>query len=207
MIDSLATILEIFVSSITILGAIVLIYKKFIKMPIRRFLDKIEDIKTKTESTHKSINDNIMPFIESFHNEFTTNSGKSLKDKIIRIDNAIKREELRSKLIADNLSSIGAYECNEKGEWIWVNKALCDMFGLSNEQMIGQGWLRAVCEEDRNDIWTTWLDTIRLNIPYEVTYNICNLKTNQTFTCRSTAIVHRDGSGNVVGYYGILVKI
>jgi PAS domain S-box-containing protein len=211
MIDSVATILEIVISVITINGIVYGIFHKFIKIPLKEkynyVMDTLKDTNDIAKEVQSKMTDALIPFMKSFQDEFSTNSGKSIKDRITRIDNTIKKEELRNKLLSDSLLTIGSYECDAGGGCVWANKALCEMFGLSLAEMMGSGWLSAICEDDRMDSWLKWLKAIELNIPYESVYTVCNIKTGEHFSCQSQAVAHRDAKGIVLGFYGTVRRI
>lgn len=207
MLDAIANIVEIIIAVITINGILFGLFHKYVKKPYQAFVAKMENIDISTQKTNNEINNHLVPFMKSFQEEFSTNSGKSIKDRITRIDNSIKKEEIRNKLLADSLTMIGTYECDNKGDCVWANKSLCDMFGLNLQEMYGRGWLAAICEEERTEVWVNWIENIKFNIPYEATYKVCNLKTGEAFVCRTNAVEHRDTAGNIVGYYGTVVRL
>lgn len=211
IIDGIATILEIIIAVITINGMIYGIFHKFIKKPL---LDKYNAITTTLKDTNVIANEvrteietSIKPFIKSFHNEFTGESGKIIKTQLNNINNALRKEELKNRVLSDSLSTIGSYECDEKGACLWANKAVCDMFGLTLAEFVGNGWLASICEEDRAEAWVNWLDAIKLDIPYESTYSVCNAKTGEKFFCQTHAVAHRDTTGHILGFYGTIRRI
>lgn len=211
MLDGVANILEIVISIITINGILYGIFHKFIKKPMTEkynyFKNTLHSTNLITQEMQTTMQTQVVPFMKSFSDEFSTNSGKSIKDRITRIDNSLKKEELRNKLLADSLLTIGAYECNSDGDCVWANKALCDMFGMSFADMMGNGWLSAICEPDRKRVWKDWLENIQLDIPYDSVYNVCNVESGEKYSCRAHAVAHRDIKGNILGYYGTVVRI
>lgn len=211
MLDGVANILEIVVSIVTINGLIYGVFHKFVKKPVMAkynyLVDTLQSTNIIAKEVQQAMSEKVVPFMHSFGDEFSTNSGKSIKDRITRIDNALKREELRNKLLADSLLTIGAYECDAEGDCVWANRTLCEMFGMSFSDMLGNGWLSAICEPDRKRVWKDWLENIQLDIPYDSVYNVCNVESGEQYSCRSHAIAHRDIKGNILGYYGTVCKI
>jgi len=211
MFDGIANILEIVISIITINSIIYGVFHKFIKKPLEEkykyFKNTLQSTNAIAQEVQSTMNTQLVPFMKSFQEEFSTNSGKSIKDRITRIDNSLKKEELRNKLLADSLLTIGAYECNADGDCVWANKALCDMFGMSFTDMTGNGWLSAICEPDRKRVWKDWLENIQLDIPYDSVYAVCNVESGEKYSCRAHAVAHRDIKGNILGYYGTVVRL
>ena len=194
------------------------IYKIFIKKvllePIKKHLNDvnssfktIDKVLIELNTIKNDMTNNIMPVINSISSEFSKNGGKSIKDRIQRIDDLVVLSELRSKMIASNLITTGAYECDINGETTWVNKALCEIFGLSMEDMMGNGWLKAEVDKDRATVWKNWLDAVKNDIPHEAEYTVRNQKTNDRFRVRATTIAHKTIDGKILGYYGTIIKI
>lgn len=215
-LSSVLLILQIVGAIIAIVGSIwgvLYSFGRFIFKPLKRIynefesfnliLNNLSDDVIRLKHAHEHA---ILPMIESFHREFSTNGGKSIKDQITRIDDNTRLSELRSKLIATTLITSGSFECDAHGNWTWANKALADLFGLSLEEMLGNGWLAAVQEHDRMDIWDNWKNAILNNIPYEGVFTIINRKTRKSFQCRANAFQHKAVDGRILGYYGTIVK-
>jgi len=200
------TYIEIIVGLIAIGGTLLGGWRLIIN-PIRRIISLQEDHIKKQTLIDDTLNNKVLPIINSLEKEFSKNGGKSIKDQINRIDDCVTLAELRSKMIASSLSTTGAYECDANGACTWSNKALCDMFGLTPEETLGNGWLSGVDESERIDVWKKWKESIELGVPYETEYTIFNHKTNNKVRVRTIAITHRSVSGKLLGYYGTVVQI
>ena len=64
---------------------------------------------------------------------------------------------------------------NAEGECTRANKALCDLFGLSHEDMIGnqgRGWMRAVIPEHRDRVFREFKTALSTDVPYACHYAI-----------------------------------
>lgn len=202
----LLNVLEILVALVALSGTAYGIYK-WLVTPLKNIMKNIEAHTAAIENITNTITDKVLPIINSLNKEFSVNSGKSIKDQINRIDDATRLAELRSKLIASNLLTTGAYECDAQGLCTWVNNALCELYGLTEEQMLGNGWLAAVDESERAEVWNQWHENIKLDIPHESKYTIYNRKTRETFKVRTTAITHRTNDGKVLAYYGTTIRL
>lgn len=202
-IDSLMAIIA---SAITI---IVFVYGgwQWIIKPIRQANKLLTENSVKLNKTIDIIDSEILPFIKSMTTEFTKNSGKSIKDQITRIDENIKRSDLRIKLIATNLVTTGIFECDAEGKCVWVNRALADMFGLEREEMLDTGWLSAVVDDERNEVWMDWMYCINNHIPYEAEYSVHNKKRDTTFRIRVVAVATKNEHNRVLGFFGTTIKV
>jgi len=198
--------IEILVGLVTLIGVLWGGWKLIIT-PIRKILDFTKNHVDEQAAICKTLNEEVLPIINSLKNEFSKNGGKSIKDQINRINDAVSLAELRSKMIANNLITTGAYECAPNGECTWVNKALCDMFGLTFEDCLGSGWLSGVLGDDRAYVWKQWNESIALDIPYEAEYTVMNHNTKKRFRVRTTAVAHKSIDGKVLGFYGTIVRL
>lgn len=199
-------IIEI-ITALIALGATLWGGWKLIIKPIKTILELQKAQTVKLEWMDTKMNNQVLPIINSLEREFSKNGGKSIKDQINRIDDAVSLAELRSKMIASNLLTTGAFECDATGNYTWANKAACDMFGLSLEDFIGKGWLMGVSDDERATVWKTWLESIQLDIPYEIEFNVIHRQTHNTFRVRAVAIPHKTVDKKILGYYGTIVKV
>ena len=174
---------------------------------IRPIKNLIKQSKTKSKQNDiliQALEKRIIPFIDSMTHEFSPNSGKSIKDQMNRIDDAIRLGELRSKNISNSLVTTGVYECSPTGDFTWVNNALADIFGMSKDEMLYQGWLSGVKHTERQKVWSEWHNAVNNDIPYECEYTVVNQKTRKEVLVRTSAVAHRNLDGEILGFYGTL---
>jgi PAS domain S-box-containing protein len=203
---NILSVLEFIIAAITVCG---FLYGGFIWI-IRPIKKLIADAKTNADQNTKIIkilDEKIIPFIDRMDHDFSPNSGKSMRDCIDRIDDSIRLGELRSKMISNSLVSTGTYECDADGNWTWVNNALVEMFGMSKDEMLHQGWLMGVKHTERQHVWEQWHIAIKNDIPYEAEYTVVNQKTRVESKVRVTAVAHKNLDGQVLGFYGSLLPI
>jgi PAS domain S-box-containing protein len=51
--------------------------------------------------------------------------------------------------IAAKIARVGIYQSDAQGRCVYVNAALCELFGMSEKDALGLGWLDRVHPEDR----------------------------------------------------------
>jgi PAS domain S-box-containing protein len=127
--------------------------------------------------------------------------------KISRISEIVERNEMRWLALQSRLT-IAVFECDSEGNCTFANPAICELFNLSREQMLGNGWLNKVgrTPEQREHIWHDWQQSIKNNIPYEAYYEI-RKASGEYITCRATAMAYRDSSGKVLFFSGTVEKL
>jgi hypothetical protein len=199
--DTLKDWEEFILSSIALIGILWGGWKWLIT-PLKSIVKKIE----KMDSAIDCINDEILPVIQSLNKEFTKNSGKSIMDRILRIDDNTRLAELRSKLIASTLASASMCEFDRLGNLTWANKAFTNLTGLELASLAGNGWIVAIEENDRKNVWGLWRHSIENGIPFESEFTIKNHITDAEQKVKCQIYPHKSIDTNInstpLGYYG-----
>jgi len=134
-------------------------------------------------------------------NQFKPNGGGSVLDKLNRIDSSLQINSARTVAMI-NHASHPIFECDVHGNCVLVNKSICDLFGLSPEEMLGSGWISGVDQPDRDDVIDTWRSSVTKKIPYEHRYNVRNAKTGVLVPVRSFCTSMKNIHGQVIGFHG-----
>lgn len=208
--NNLKDILEFIVAAVTIIGFIISLYKfiikpfwiHYIKKPIDSHVEKIN----KMAETVNVINTEVLPVIQSLNKEFSKNSGKSIMDRILRIDDNTRLAELRSKLIASNLVTTGMIEFDKTGQLVWANKAFLNMTGLDSESVKSNSWVISIEEDFRDKVWELWQNSIKYNIPFESEFAIKHQQTGITDVVKCIIYPHKSVDGTVLGYHGTVTQ-
>lgn len=183
--ENFETIAKIFATIAGLLGSIYAI-KKLLITPIVKHLKKIDDFCQKVNYIYAEVN---------------FNGGKSLKDSIGRIEKQFGLFNARLRTSFD-LMSDPVYECNLKGECIYANTTLLELFNLNSDEFLGNGWVKGIVPEDRIRVADHWLDCVKKNVPYEISYRIKNHPDLLT----TIALPLKDDCGVVCGYLGVFVN-
>jgi PAS domain-containing protein len=184
---------------------------RMIIKPIRKIYKKIENIENITNVNNKIVHEDVFPVIQSLSKEFSKNSGKSIMDRILRIDDNTRLAELRSKLIASNLMTTSMLEFDKSGNLTWANKAFIHLTGLESDQLKINGWFVAISEDEREHVWKLWRHSIESNIPFESEFSIKNQITNKEKTVKCIVFPHKSIDSTIenpiLGYYGTISEI
>jgi len=70
-------------------------------------------------------------------------------------EEALRESESRFRLLA-TISPAGIYMSDVKGDCTYVNESWCDMAGLSPQEAVGRGWVKAIHPEDRERTASNW---------------------------------------------------
>lgn len=184
---------------------------RMIITPIKKIYKKIENIEENTKSNNKIIHEEVLPVIQSLSKEFSKNSGKSIMDRILRIDDNTRLAELRSKLIASNLMTTSMLEFDKSGNLTWANKAFINFTGLDLDQLKNKGWFVCISEDHREHVHSLWKHSMESNIPFESEFSIKNQITNHEKTVKCIIFPHKSIDSSIdnpiLGYYGTVVEV
>lgn len=188
-------------------GGVIFSVFKWIITPMKKHFLEVRTQLKKIEELYKTVNEKMLPIINSLDKEFSVNSGKSIKDQINRIDNASRLSELRSKLIASNIISYAMIEFDIDGNYTWGNNTFLSLLGSENDELLNNNWIVGIEEDDRQKVWDSWKYAVKNRLPFQSEFNLINNKTNIVTPVRCMILPHKSQSGMVIAYYGILTKI
>lgn len=137
--------------------------------------------------------------------EVIPHDGLSLRAEVGEIHQQIARVEWFRKVTMEQ-STVAMYECNAgNGECTWTNEALCNIYGMTAEDMLGSGWLRAVYPpESQSACWEHWQHCLTHNLPYVWIYTIEHQRTRSRKRYRTRAHIIRSRSGTPLVAQGIV---
>ena len=123
-------------------------------------------------------------------------------------NNQIEAKELR-RIQADQ-DRTAYYRCRADGRCYEVSQPLCELFGLTEKEMLsndGAGWVSVI--EHPSDAWQTWTVSVSNNLPYEDEYTIVNRETkpHSRTTVSTKAWPVRGVDGKVQSFYGVVNKV
>lgn len=138
--------------------------------------------------------------IRDIEKHFGKEAGRVLKDIIQQRGLEIVIDEMRLNII-ENAAGLGIYICNSDGRCTYANKTLAKMFGLSQHDMLGNGWIANIV--DKQTAFNNWKFAVDNNTPYRDEYTI---KVNGVITKYYTEAepsLSEDGDV-ILGYVGIV---
>ena len=136
-----------------------------------------------------------------FELEIMPNGGDSMKDAVSRIDNAVQFSGARWRAIIDR-DEVATYECDLDGLCTQSNRAMCDLFGLEREEMMGVGWMKGLIPEDRERVYDAWMASVNKGIPYECSYTVRHADTGTEVEVTTIADPMENDRGHIIGFHG-----
>ncbi len=118
----------------------------------------------------------------------------------------LRASELRFQTLADH-SPTGIFHADALGRTVYVNRAWCDISGLTPEEALGDGWQSAIHPEDRQQKLAEWQQAVATGAPVGGgEYRLC-LRDGTEKWVVGQAVALRDADGEVSGYVGTLTDI
>lgn len=127
------------------------------------------------------------------------------QEKRRRAEEAQRESEKRYQTLAEVLP-VGIFHADAEGNCTYVNERWCRIAGISFKEALGEGWLRAVHSEDREQVAYEWYRSAQTHTPFKLEFRFLNRKNIATWVF-GQAVAERNKSGEVVGYVGTITDI
>lgn len=201
ILNTVLVLVEILGGAGVIVGGVWAVFKSIVQ-PIKDMSQKVNIIDSSLTNTVNQINNDVLPVINSLSKEFSKNSGKSIMDKISRMDDSIRLAELRSKLLASNLTITGVIEFDKDGNYVWGNEYMTDLTGMESSKLLDNGWILPIKESDRPRVWSQWNNSVVHDIPFDTEFTFINHKNNISNAVKCTILPHKTVDGKILGFHG-----
>lgn len=156
---------------------------------------------------------NMIDKVNHVYSELTPNGGSSIKDNIEKIKRDLGdvydlsvANSLKTLLLFET-SSDALFECNLKGEVIWVNEAFERMWGVGQTDLLGDNWISFIHSDDISRVYTLWQETVTTMRPYKARYRIFNSTTKREVFVNATASLLRTSNGKPLSFFGKVVEV
>jgi two-component system, cell cycle sensor histidine kinase and response regulator CckA len=123
----------------------------------------------------------------------------------LRAEEALRGSEARFQLLAE-VSPVGIFQTDPRGATTYVNRRWTEIAGVTAEEALGGGWLRAVHPDCRERLAATWEEAIRTGGNSKADYRFVRPDGSITWVI-GQAVAVLDGSGRVSGYVGTITDI
>lgn len=144
-----------------------------------------------------------VPLIEDIQKQFYPNGGSSMRDSINRIESGVQAA-LERDWVNYELDSRGIFEVDSEGKKCRVNKAWCNLTGISQDDAVnGYGWINGIHHDDRARVRAEWESAIKENRTSEMEY-----RTAMGIKVLAIATVLRNKTnGATLGWLGTLTPV
>lgn len=131
--------------------------------------------------------------------KYKTNLEEQVEERTYQLN---EHKEMYKTL--SRVSPVGIFRTNSEGDCIYVNKRWVEIAGISSEEAMGSGWIKAVHPDDINEVVKVWKDAHKNKLPHaEVAFRFLHDDGKVMFVL---------GQGNIVnggnhGYVGTITKL
>ena len=150
--------------------------------------------------------------LDYVYKEVKPNHGSSIYDKITKISETQKlmNRELFvqtrvSRQIRDDMTDLMYCEFTEYGDFVFANKHFEEVTGLQSEEMQGAGWVKFICEKDRDMVYQKWKESLDNKTPFSTSFCLIT-KDGGEMPAHIKMQQIKDASGNIVYFVGRIQK-
>jgi len=118
---------------------------------------------------------------------------------------ALKDSEERYHTLA-RVSPAGIFRTDANGLTTYVNPTWCRISGLSPEEALGDGWLKAVHPDDRQKLSVDWKNIAASHIPSQADYRFVRPDGSIAYVI-GQAVPEVNAENEVVGYVGTITDV
>jgi PAS domain S-box-containing protein len=122
-----------------------------------------------------------------------------------KMERKLKESELRFRTLA-SCSPVGIFQTDINGNCIYVNERWCKIAGLSQEQAMGHGWIKALHPEDRTNISNAWYQMVESGEKFNREYRFQTPGGKITWVYGHAAPLKKE-SGEKTGHIGSITDI
>ena len=146
------------------------------------------------------------------YKEVKPNSGSSLYDKITRLSGDLKSARTDifiqshiTKQIRDDMHDMLYCEFDERGDFVFANKHLEELTGISSSGMTSRGWLTFISESERALMFSKWEESLRTKIPFQATFNLIDTNEKEELYIIEVEQI-KDQIGEIIYFVGRIRK-
>ncbi len=153
-------------------------------------------------------------YLKYFQREVSENSYSTFKDvyhsltyrqKFEEAEKVIQLSENRYQTLTD-ISPVGIFMTKANGKTTFVNKKWCEISGISQQEAMDDGWLKAVHPEDRKKLKSGWYDDAKRKDSSHAEYRFLR-PDGTTKWVLGQAIPEYNEKKEIIGYVGTTTDI
>jgi PAS domain S-box-containing protein len=122
-----------------------------------------------------------------------------------RAEDALRESEKKYQVLTE-ISPVGVFKTDTQGTTTYVNPRWCQISGLSAEEALGDGWLRAVPLEDREKISANWKKAADARVASMAEYRFVRPDGSIAWVL-GQATPERNTENQIIGYVGTITDI
>ena len=120
-----------------------------------------------------------------------------------------ERMEAKYRQEAEQISAdmpIGLFATDAAGGCYYTNERWQDLYGLSLEESLGNGWTETLHPEDRSAVFAEWIQAAEEQRPFQKTFRLLR-RDGSVIHVQSQVKAQRDDSGTITGFLGFVQDV
>lgn len=187
--------IDVVAITVAVIGALGFLYQKVVVPFARRLKQLINASVRVAESATK---------IDVIYTQMFTNGGGTMRDAINRIENRIAIVEKKQSVhIMDTPHAL--FESDQKGKFTTVNRTFCRWVNMSESELIGNGWINAVHEHERDILIDLWRKSVENEVEFRKETKLVSIN-DDVIEVTINAKPMRGADGSLLGYIGSIEK-
>ena len=136
------------------------------------------------------------------------------KGVVVSHENITERKQLEKQLreskdffeTLTTITPIGIYQTDAEGKCIFANQKCCDITGLTQQQLLNDGWSAAIFPDDKEKVYQEWYAAIQQQRQFNLESRFQQSNGQIIWGYGVSQAIH-DEQGNIRGYIGTIVDI
>lgn len=160
----------------------------------------VEDLKEISEKHESELNEKNL-IIENLHKQHIDliKASKENLFKVAQVHRAMRR-------LFVNLE-IPYWECDKDGKLLYANGKWLQLFGLSLDEALGEGWIKGIPETEVREVLVEWYSKVIDQSDGHIVFNVKNAVTGRTGRLKSLYVVAFDANSDVESIFGTTVEL
>ena len=121
-----------------------------------------------------------------------------------KLRQAIAESEQKYQALT-TIAPVGIYYTDQQGQCLYVNEKWTEITGISSQDALGDGWVKALHPDDRQNVFKQWKKLTTENIPFKCEYRF--LKDGVACWVLGQAQANKNDTGEIIGYVGTITDI
>lgn len=178
---------------------------KYIARPVAKLIHAAYEVVISMLTLAKKAEklDQSMELVAAIYNELKPNGGASLRDSLDRIETRQVVTEERLRVMSMDTED-GIFESDSTGQFVFVNRTLQRMVKMNHSDLNGNGWVNAVCVEERAEVYDAWMDAIEQKREFVYDFNMITTD-GLIIPVHANAVPIYDHKRKMVGFVGKIV--
>lgn len=179
---------EIVLASVTTGGGVLFFVGRYLARKLSPIISSLDDLPALLEK------------VDQVAGEVQINSGKSLKDAVIRIEARLAHLDSRQWALLQDVEH-AILETSHSGTLLKMNRTYQRWTGRSPAELLGNGWRNAIHPDDRQAVVEEWVMAVEQKRDAEMSFRLLDVGTGIAHPVRAHCFIISPTGGWVCNIY------